>query len=331
MRHVTRHRCRNRGFTLIELLVVIAIIAILVALLLPAVQQAREAARRTECKNHLHQIGIALHNYHDTYNMFPPGFMGATWIVRNQVAIRRNWGWGASLLPYIDQAPLYNQLGISTGSSLPQDLANPARLALMQTGLPAFRCASDIAPQINSGHTLLDAANVARQVTTSNYVAVHGGATWTTPPLGCFDEDTSLGLRDITDGSTNTILVGERGWSAATGSGGSVNCNAAVVYGVSGNGAGVAAPGLTAVVRQVTLGRGQFGINSPFLDSSGPAQCSFSFSSLHAGGAQFLLGDGSVRMISENIHRDPDVADANHNFTFQNLCNKADGNVLSEF
>jgi prepilin-type N-terminal cleavage/methylation domain-containing protein len=90
-------RLRSRGFTLIELLVVIAIIAILIALLLPAVQQAREAARRTQCRDNLHNIGIALHNYHDVFNIFPY----ACWD-------DDSYGWGTFLLPYLDQAPLFN-------------------------------------------------------------------------------------------------------------------------------------------------------------------------------------------------------------------------------
>ena len=104
---------RKQGFTLIELLVVIAIIAILIALLLPAVQQAREAARRTQCKNNLKQIGIALHNYHDIYGMFPIGAQDC--IASNCPEGPGNYemyGWGASILPQIDQAPLYDQLQI---------------------------------------------------------------------------------------------------------------------------------------------------------------------------------------------------------------------------
>src|SRR4051812_6730319 len=93
----------KRGFTLIELLVVIAIIAVLIALLLPAVQQAREAARRSQCKNNLKQIGLALHNYHDTANTLPPGWIGDP----TGSNAGNRWGWGTMILPYLDQAPLY--------------------------------------------------------------------------------------------------------------------------------------------------------------------------------------------------------------------------------
>ncbi|HTI49623.1 MAG TPA: DUF1559 domain-containing protein, partial [Planctomycetaceae bacterium] len=106
-------KSRFRGFTLIELLVVIAIIGVLVALLLPAVQQAREAARRAQCKNNLKQLGLALHNYHDTANTLPPG-----WISGNAGVTATGcsgWGWGTMILPNLDQGPLYQTLSGSTG------------------------------------------------------------------------------------------------------------------------------------------------------------------------------------------------------------------------
>src|SRR6516225_9974587 len=115
-------RFSRHGFTLIELLVVIAIIAVLVAILLPAVQQAREAARRTQCRNHLKQLGIALHNYHGTCNVFPPGYVsGAIY-----PATANGWGWCAQLLPQLDQAPLYNSLDFSAPVEHPQNLPGVA-------------------------------------------------------------------------------------------------------------------------------------------------------------------------------------------------------------
>ncbi|MCA9043929.1 MAG: DUF1559 domain-containing protein, partial [Planctomycetaceae bacterium] len=106
-------RPRRRGFTLIELLVVIAIIAVLIALLLPAVQQAREAARRAACKNNMRQLGLGLHNYHDSHGVFPSGWIGATTGVGPDVEGMNGFGWGTMILPYVDQAPLYSQLNFS--------------------------------------------------------------------------------------------------------------------------------------------------------------------------------------------------------------------------
>src|SRR5438128_1844485 len=105
---------RRRGFTLIELLVVIAIIAILIALLLPAVQQAREAARRTQCRNNLKQIGLALHNYHDTMNTFPMGMSG--WPGTLEGA---EWGWGVFIIPYLDQSALYISISQAPNGTSP--------------------------------------------------------------------------------------------------------------------------------------------------------------------------------------------------------------------
>src|SRR5580698_8598950 len=110
----------KRGFTLIELLVVIAIIAVLVALLLPAVQQAREAARRTQCKNNLKQIGLALYNYHDSFSLFPPGYVDRNGNpnLTPDNDLGPSWGWAAFLLPGMDQAPLYNQINFNLGVGL---------------------------------------------------------------------------------------------------------------------------------------------------------------------------------------------------------------------
>lgn len=101
--------CPRRGFTLIELLVVIAIIAVLIALLLPAVQQAQEAARRTQCKNNIKQLGLALHNYHDVYRTFPTGWIAVENGRHNAHEGLNGAGWGSMILPYLDQAPLYQK------------------------------------------------------------------------------------------------------------------------------------------------------------------------------------------------------------------------------
>ena len=235
----------RRGFTLIELLVVIAIIAVLIALLLPAVQQAREAARRTQCKNNLKQLGLAFHNYHDTFNTFPPGhvsdfpavtpFVSPGNLTSSEVGC---WTWGTFLLPALEQTNLYNVL--SPGAQKPQNAAaTAAGLAALQTPLPAFRCPSDIGPALNtfdnttSGNEMVG-TNYSRFITdgtnklataTSNYVAVANAGDSTTPainpyqygpPLGIAFQNSKVGINTITDGTSNTLCVGERAWKFGT-------------------------------------------------------------------------------------------------------------------
>src|SRR5687768_5426071 len=128
----------NRGFTLVELLVVIAIIGVLVALLLPAVQATREAARRSSCSNNLKQIGLGLHNYHDVILSFPSGY------IDSPVASREQWGWAALMLPYIEQGPLHDKLGVSRGTLDQQLVVNGAVVvAAAESPLKVFMCPSD--------------------------------------------------------------------------------------------------------------------------------------------------------------------------------------------
>ena len=286
----------RRGFTLIELLVVIAIIAILIALLLPAVQQAREAARRTQCKNNLKQFGLAIHNYHDVYLAFPPGY------IDQNGHTEANWGWGTYVLPYIDQAPLFNQLDVGNNGGLGEALTVAANLALMSKPLPAFRCPSDTAPDINTQQQLFDANMTNNQVATSNYVGANGAGDWsgsgTTPAnanlKGTFGRNSRSRIRDFTDGTSNTIVIGERAWRVPDpATGGNKNCGAGVVFGISSDGT---LPG-----RRKALSNGIPKINDSSDNAVPQANCIRGFSSRHEGGAQFLMADGSVRFISENI------------------------------
>ncbi len=186
---------KRRGFTLIELLVVIAIIAILIALLLPAVQQAREAARRSECKNKLKQFGLALHNYHDTHNALPASTVGA---VVNGTAVNSWEGWSgiAMLLPYIDQAPLYNQLNFNTYWD-----ATTANQTGHRTLIPIFGCPSD--PMAGVKYT----ANSSP----INYCLSAGPvSTWSLARSpGPFSFGSATKMRDFLDGTSNTILMSE--------------------------------------------------------------------------------------------------------------------------
>jgi prepilin-type N-terminal cleavage/methylation domain-containing protein len=316
---MNRNAGTRRGFTLIELLVVIAIIGVLVALLLPAVQQAREAARRTACKNNMKQLGLAFHNYHETYGVFPPGSVNAPYnqncctVANFQPSL---WSWGAMILPFVDQAPLFNLLqpGVYT---LQYQLTN--NLAACQAPIPVFRCASDNGPVTNNftvsmaptqpsgyGYSALvpDLSNTMQSIATSNYVAVAGTSDSTTPalqvdyyfpgckPTGLTYENSKNGVRDIVDGSSNTLLIGERGWGwkrgvfgAGTALGFSETADAAPAQGAKG--------GMLNV-----WGIGYDGINATVLG----AHDRRGFGSQHPGGCHFTLADGSVRFISENIN-----------------------------
>lgn len=297
---------KQRGFTLIELLVVIAIIGVLVALLLPAVQQAREAARRTQCRNNLKQIGLALHNYHDVANTFPPG-----WVYDSrrspESAPTNCWGWSALILPHLDQAGLYNQLNLNAGFrgglDAPGNNSNSGFTGLEATLLSVFRCASDV----GSGQVLSGAGGPGLGMNyggRSNYPGVNGGLLLDLPPIthqgGTFGENSRRGLRDMTDGSSNIVVVGERAWQEVRGTGvGPSALWAGTRSGIPGmeTGNGVA----------FAVGNCVIPLNTEPVGDANPLGSGISdgswhmFSSRHPLGAHFLLGDGAVRFVSQTI------------------------------
>ncbi len=296
-------RNQKAGFTLIELLVVIAIIAILIALLLPAVQQAREAARRTQCKNNLKQIGLAMHNYHDVHLTFPIGSSPRWSAAGAAVSQAEGWGWGARVLPYLEQAPLFEALEIN-------DLTLEAKLAQESPSgggvldavfppLTAFQCPTDTTgPRLRAGMRRPNFNGLGNTVAawrppTSNYIGSTGLAEVHIPdnqadrrPRGVFYNDSKVKMRDITDGTSNTFMIGERDQRCGAGSWiGNRNPDGA---GPLGNDYG--------------LGRAYQVINDPI--SAGAVNCTDGFGSKHVGGAQFLFCDGSVHFLSENIDFD---------------------------
>ncbi|OYW24376.1 MAG: hypothetical protein B7Z55_02360 [Planctomycetales bacterium 12-60-4] len=326
-------RSRRIGFTLIELLVVIAIIAVLIALLLPAVQQAREAARRTQCRNNLKQIGLAFHNYHDAHNMLaPPALIGLT--VSTGLVIRSGASWCTMLLPGIDQAPLYNQYNSNLS---PYD---PANANAVGTQLAAFVCpstprldpkvsinipagtdldGSEPFPATGAAFVMLGGAldyeapsgvrsgfsNIAYNGTT--YAGPREG--WGTWSLRVLDIPSfSSGgkgsrLRDITDGTSNTILVNEltsRNDLFRKRTKIPTSDPEALAQSLSGSGA------------WADTFKGDTWIDGRLYDgtntgSGGPCAVNCSNArtaglySWHDGGAHILLCDGSVRFVSENI------------------------------
>ena len=339
--NLSHQQLKTRGFTLIELLVVIAIIATLIALLLPAVQQAREAARRSQCKNNLKQLGIALHNYHDTHSSFPAGYYsygtsngsGPAWAAIDPATwdAAPGWTWGTMLLPYMDQAPLYNALNLN----LPcWDLAN---LSAAQTKLPVFLCPSSsggdepFLVQDASGSPLLKGGSQLR-FGRSHYVASHGQEscggecgssttgevftniyTKTTKTVtingdaskvadGPFFRNSRTRMRDVTDGTSNTIFLGEHSskLSDKTWVGVVPGAFTHPQFTSPENGPDAAA----------TLALIHAGPSGGELDITGfpivhpvnfPTYHVGQMYSEHTGGGHVCMGDGSVRFVSENI------------------------------
>lgn len=267
-------RPRRYGFTLIELLVVIAIIGVLVALLLPAVQAAREAARRMECSNNLRQLGVAMHNYHDSMRSFPPGFMA----VNHLGEVSGGWGWVVFIMPYLEQSPLRDKLSPTT-YKLSQIVEDPVLLAMLQTQISVLRCPSTIVGKLREFH------GGGQMVATGNYTCcrgfydLKGTMHLKRENNGMFYARSALGFADIMDGTSNTIAIGERTV---------FNANAA-----------------DPLKWPSWCGPGGLGIGSTVSSSvAHPLNhptIIHGFSSQHPNGAGFCFADGSVHFISESI------------------------------
>ncbi len=300
---------RKAGFTLIELLVVIAIIAILIALLLPAVQQAREAARRSTCKNNLKQIGLGLHNYHETHRVFPPGAITSSTTVNTAVA--DIWGeagaltssnqhgtsWMLQILPFVDQSAIYNKWNFSTNV-----MGNRAQA---ENNIPGFYCPSRRS-KVRNNERVIQLDDVPGTLGTSTNPFLKGGtdygacvgsgngwsdgyphnaqpvSTLDGPSssifeLGIFYPNSDTSMRDVKDGTTNTIAVGEMQRLTDNSQDGWAVGGVATAFDNDGPN---------------DDGYGSLGINGGFFQAPG---------SDHEGGAHFGMADGSVRFISENI------------------------------
>ncbi len=295
----------RRGFTLIELLVVIAIIAILVALLLPAVQQVREAARKSQCQDHLHNLVIALHNYENSYNFFPAAAARNLPDIRCATDDRSGWGWGAAILPQIEQKPLFDQLRVAN-EALYMALGDPARRQLMTQQLDIFVCPSDNSPETNQGlrsnkgnythvrHWNNSCSGNNYWTGTANYIAVAGHGTIADASNdGIMYRYSYTAVSDIGDGTSNTIMIGER----------EQECAAATWVGAR-NAQGSGPRGLNYVAGSTFQKINGVDLTQVTTGAQGTIACVYGFSSKHPGGAQFALADGKVTFISENIdHR----------------------------
>jgi prepilin-type N-terminal cleavage/methylation domain-containing protein/prepilin-type processing-associated H-X9-DG protein len=278
------------GFTLIELLVVIAIIAILIGLFLPAVQRVREAASRIRCVNNLKQIGLACHGYHDAFKCFPPGYVASQ--NADPITTTPGWGWATFLLPYLEQGNLYRDMNLGVPVEHPLNAsAGAVNVALYlcpsDTGLPTqFPIAND------AGQTLAELAP-------SSYAATWGIGEITDvpgPKEGVFYRNSHVRLEDITDGSSNTTIIGDRAWSFTMAPWvGAVNRGIVLPGPLNpwrGN------PGATAPAPIFCLVHNNK-IN-PRDDSDGGLD---DFSSWHPGGVNIVFADGSVHfLLNETDH-----------------------------
>jgi prepilin-type N-terminal cleavage/methylation domain-containing protein/prepilin-type processing-associated H-X9-DG protein len=331
----------RRAFTLIELLVVIAIIAVLIGLLLPAVQKVREAAARMQCTNNLKQIGVALHSYHDANGSFPPGYIDGN---KNRSStpdhdVGPGWGWAAFLLPYIEQGNLYNQINFNQGIGI------GSNTAISQVPLKIYQCPSD-PDQQNFGVYDSTFTNPIATVAHSNYVGCNGWEEcyWNAGGLGdptgsdglsgaygqagngLFYRNSHYRIADVTDGTSNTIFVGERSanhspstWTGAVTGG---RCPAWMAT----------QPPTTPYASPPGLPYDYADFDEAFVLAHGNAMHLPSddypifdpdvFYSMHAGqGVNFLFGDGSVHFLTRSINPN----------TYQDLCTIAGGEAATDW
>ena len=311
---------RHRGFTLIELLVVIAIVAILVALLLPAVQQAREAARRVKCLNNLKQMGLALHSYHSSHGTFPPGFISRltdpnwTYQTGNTRSfpdeLGPGWSFFALMLPYMDQKNLHDLIDFNLPISAPENAE--AR----RQSVDLFLCPSETSGRIiqittcGSPPTETNTPVLLTDAAVCSYVGSLGGGNSTDPNYGAYERQPFNGVfhrnsriraADITDGLSHTIGIGERMSRMAESSWVGVVPRQSIVYNQTDpphpqfNPPGHPPcykwrPPITAILVHARSGL-----------PNGPTSSPSSFHGPHPAGCNFLLMDGSTRIITDNI------------------------------
>jgi prepilin-type N-terminal cleavage/methylation domain-containing protein/prepilin-type processing-associated H-X9-DG protein len=296
-----------QGFTLVELLVVIAIIGTLVALLLPAVNSARESARRMQCTNNLHNLAIAVHNYHDSLSSYPNSHFCTPTGGADCLTNQETWAWSTLILPYIEQQNLHTQLGVMN-FTLEQVLAkkNPGLSNprdLLQTRLAIYICPSDSNPtgHLNSVRHFGDGLGTAAggwgswQPSMSNYVGNRGTRNnhqAQNDTHGIFMESRGKKMQDVTDGTSNTFMLGERDTQI---------CQGGTWVGVR-NPNGDGNRGFYFVAANVRV---RLNAPDPPIVVTSRDGCSEGFASLHPGGANFALCDGSVRFVSNNIEFKP--------------------------
>ena len=307
-------RASQTGFTLVELLVVIAIIGILIALLLPAVQAAREAARRAQCSNNLKQIGLGLHNYHDSYKTFPMGAFGT---------FRHSWM--LAILPQVEQGALHDQLVFADFDGY----AGGPNAVVLDEYTPEFVwCPSSACDR------LCVRESDGRYCSTASYIGIAGATTSATDPAdptgrgrcvacnqgyacsnGVLIPNRSVAIRDITDGTSNVIMVGENSAWGRTAAGTDVEIRGSAEWGCwLGSGASQGPPETGGTYgfagspwcRNVTTIRYPVGMITQLTGSGGNSRdgTNNTLHSMHPGGAQSLRVDGGVTFLSETMDLD---------------------------
>jgi type II secretory pathway pseudopilin PulG len=326
--------------------VVIAIIGILIALLLPAVQAAREAARRSQCSNNLKQVGLALHNYADSYGSFPPAFV---WSSGGSATGNGNnytqWGWGALILPYMEQQAIDDALDVG-GTHLAHAVTVTAMYDTMREPIDTYKCPSDTAPDVTANIRRLNDTggfdSGQYRTAVGNYVGSHG--TWSTrygprqgqffgnnkrDEVGAFQDNKGVKFAEIRDGTSNTIAVGERRWDYVATNGAIRFARAALIYGVQrpNNGSDRA--------DQIAVGRPR-----PNFDTPVQWRARQGFSSQHPGGTMFVFCDGSTHFVSETIEWGPDdngdqwatgPGSRATNTTYERLIARSDGQPVGDY
>ena len=334
---MTNRPSRPRGFTLIELLMVIAIIAILIALLLPAVQQAREAARRTQCRNNLKQLGLALHNYHDAHKVFPPGSVGSNTSLYT-------CSWLVLILPYVDQATVYNKYNFVSYGGYTVNNA-----MLRGVVIPGFRCPTNSLPDGMSVYSNSPDVMIPDYVGITGAVMPDGSSAGGSSAVrtmtyghiasnGTLVPNARINMAKLVDGSSNTFMVGEQCKRWVTSAGGSYisyDMRGGYYFGFAmgaySNTVGIPADGWSGDMPScmVTTIKHPVGHNIPssttsdgIMNSAGAGYRSqnVGVGSDHAGGVHMLRCDGSVQFVSENVSMQ----------TFRNYCIRDDGNVAGE-
>jgi len=299
---------QRKGFTLVELLVVIAVIGILIALLLPAIQMAREAARRTQCANNLKQIGMGLQNYHDVNKRFPPSYIRANY-----------FGWGSLILPYVEQQSLHSEIDFRRALVDTTAAGSMSNAEVTRTVLATYRCPSSGAPlridKIRAGlHEVL-----VTDMAVANYAACQGSQRTANGSgddgYGVMFGDSRIGIEDILDGTTNTIMVGEYTEADEPPSFGRHQSLNLCYWAGTADG-----------VDNSDISKANGGSTLCELNHPRDNAC---FRSRHPSGALFVFCDGSVHFLEDSIESDTTNTNGDNMATYQKLAHRHDGQVVS--